>query len=68
MRIGRNARYVYVAGMPPAYWQLIQRCWQTNSSARRPFSDIIAAITSGLPTYLFPGANMAKVESYISRM
>jgi serine/threonine protein kinase len=67
-RIIQNARYVYVAGMPSAYWQLIQRSWQTNPSARPTFSDIIAAITSDLPAYLFPGANMAKVASYICRM
>jgi hypothetical protein len=68
MRIGHNARYVSVAGMPSVYWNLIQSCWQTNPSARPTFSDIIAAVTSDLPAYLFPGANPAVVESYINRM
>jgi hypothetical protein len=68
MRIGRNARYVNVASIPPSYWRLIQSCWQTNPSARPTFSEIIAAMTSDLPSYLFPGADAAVVESYLGRM
>ena len=68
MRVGRGARLARVEGIPDFYWELITSCWSQDPKKRPSFQEIVALLHENTEKYIFPGADLAAVKEYESRI
>ena len=68
LRVGMGARLARVEGIPDFYWDLITRCWSQDPGMRPSFQEIVALLHENTEKYIFPGADLAAVKEYESRI
>jgi serine/threonine protein kinase len=67
MRISAGARFVRPPNVPDLQWELIERAWATDPSARPTFLEMIDDFHRS-HAYLFPGSDVAQVVEYENRI
>ena len=67
-RVGSGVRLARAEGIPDFYWDLITRCWDQDPKKRPSFREIVALLHENTEKYIFPGADLAAVKEYESRI
>ena len=67
-RVGKGARLTRIEGIPDFYWDLITSCWDQDPKKRPSFQEIVGLLHENTEKYIFPGADLAAVKEYESRV
>ena len=67
-RVVNGERLARVEEIPDSYWDLITRCWDAEADKRPSAKEIVEQLHENTENYIFPGADLAAVKEYESRI